>query len=60
MTKSDKILTPEYLNWHAKLSGLPNVLADKIRSNLYKIDPNDRHYLLLYLLPIRLTNRHNS
>jgi hypothetical protein len=36
MTKSDKILTPEYLDWHAKLSGLPSVLMDKIRSSLYK------------------------
>ena len=36
MTESDKILTPEYLDWHAKLSGLPSVLTDKIRSNLYK------------------------
>ena len=36
MTKSDKILTPEYLDWHAKLSGLPSILTDKIRSNLYK------------------------
>ena len=36
MTKSDKVLTPEYLNWHAKLSGLPSVLTDKIRSNLYR------------------------
>ena len=36
MTKSDKILTPEYLDWHAKLSGLPSVLTDKIRTNLYK------------------------
>src|ERR1043165_9329722 len=36
MTKSDKILTPEYLDWHSKLSGLPSVLTDKIRSNLYK------------------------
>ena len=36
MTKSDKVLTPEYLNWHAKLSGLPSVLTDKIRSKLYK------------------------
>ena len=36
MSKSDKVLTPEYLNWHAKLSGLPNVLTDKIRSKLYK------------------------
>src|SRR5947207_11241618 len=36
MTKSDKELTPEYLDWHAKLSGLPSILTDKIRSNLYK------------------------
>ena len=36
MTKTDKILTPEYLDWHAKLSGLPSVLTDKIHSNLYK------------------------
>src|SRR6266498_6079049 len=36
MTKSDKVLTPEYLDWHAKLSGLPSILTDKIRSNLYK------------------------
>ena len=31
-----KILTPEYLDWYAKLTGLPNILTDKIRSNLYK------------------------
>ena len=36
MTKSDKVLTPEYLDWHAKLSGLPSILTDKIHSNLYK------------------------
>ena len=36
MTKSDKVLTPEYLDWHAKLSGLPSVLTDRIRSKLYK------------------------
>ena len=36
MTESDKILTPEYLDWHAELSGLPSVLTDKIRTNLYK------------------------
>ncbi|PKY46681.1 hypothetical protein RhiirA4_520401 [Rhizophagus irregularis] len=34
--KSDKILTPEYLDWHAKLSGLPSILTDKIHSNLCK------------------------
>src|SRR5947199_9067490 len=36
MTESDKILTPEYLDWHAKLSGLPSILTDKIQSKLYK------------------------
>ena len=36
MTKSDKVLTPEYLDWHAKLTGLPSILTDKIRSKLYK------------------------
>ena len=36
MTEFYKILTPEYLDWHAKLSGLPSVLTDKIRSKLYK------------------------
>ena len=36
MTKSDKVLTSEYLDWHAKLSGLPSILTDKIHSNLYK------------------------
>ena len=36
MIKSDKVVTPEYLDWHAKLSGLPSVLTDKIRTNLYK------------------------
>ena len=36
MSKSDKVLTPEYLDWHAKLNGLPSVLTDKIRTKLYK------------------------
>ena len=36
MSKSDEILTPEYLDWYAKLSGLPSILTDKIRSSLYK------------------------
>src|SRR5204862_7253646 len=36
MIKSDKVLTPEYMDWHAKLSGLPSVLTDKIGSKLYK------------------------
>src|SRR5581483_1100064 len=36
MSKSDKILTPKYLDWHAKLTGLPRVLTDRIWSSLYK------------------------
>ena len=36
MTESNKILTAEYLDWHAKLTGLPSILTDKIRSKLYK------------------------
>jgi hypothetical protein len=36
MTKSNKILTPKYLDWHTKLAGLPSILTDKIHSSLYK------------------------
>src|SRR6266496_812500 len=36
MSESNKILTPEYLDWHAKLTGLPSILTDKIHSKLYK------------------------
>src|SRR5256885_1892144 len=36
MTESVKILTTDYLDWHAKLTGLPSILTDKIRSKLYK------------------------
>ena len=36
MSESNKILTPEYLDWHAKLTGLPSVLTDRIQSSLYK------------------------
>jgi hypothetical protein len=36
MTKFNKILTSEYLDWHAKLNGLPSALTDKICSNLYR------------------------
>ena len=36
MTESVKILTADYLDWHAKLTGLPSILTDKIRSKLYK------------------------
>ncbi|CAH1766072.1 5728_t:CDS:2 [Entrophospora sp. SA101] len=35
-TNSDKILTSEYLDWYAKLTGLPSILTDKICSKLYK------------------------
>ncbi|CAJ0915766.1 14656_t:CDS:2, partial [Entrophospora sp. SA101] len=31
-----KTLTPEYLEWEAKLTELPSILTDKIRSRLYK------------------------
>ncbi|UZO10440.1 uncharacterized protein OCT59_002022 [Rhizophagus irregularis] len=36
MTKTNKKLTPEYLDWYAKLTGLPSVLIDRIQSSLYK------------------------
>ena len=36
MSESNKILTSEYLDWHAKLTGLPSVLTDRIRTSLYK------------------------
>ena len=36
MIKTDKILILEYLDWYAKLSGLPSILMDKIRFSLYK------------------------
>src|SRR5581483_3053209 len=36
MTESVKILTTDYLDWHAKLTGLPSILTDKICSKLYK------------------------
>ena len=36
MTESVKILTTDYLDWHAKLTGLPSILTDKIHSKLYK------------------------
>ncbi|GES88289.1 hypothetical protein GLOIN_2v229933 [Rhizophagus clarus] len=35
-TISYKTLTPGYLDWHAKLTGLPSILTDKLRSKLYK------------------------
>ncbi|PKY62358.1 hypothetical protein RhiirA4_488711 [Rhizophagus irregularis] len=36
MTESIKILTANYLDWHAKLTGLPSILTDKICFKLYK------------------------
>ncbi|CAG8772048.1 13067_t:CDS:2, partial [Gigaspora rosea] len=36
-TKSDKILSPEYLDWYSKLTDLPMTISDKLRSKLYKI-----------------------
>ena len=36
MSKTNKILTPEYLDWHIKLTGLPSILTDRIQSSLYK------------------------
>ncbi|RHZ65080.1 hypothetical protein Glove_319g187 [Diversispora epigaea] len=35
--KSDKVLTPEYLNWYSKLTDLPTTISDKLRFKLYKI-----------------------
>ena len=46
MTESNKILTAKYLDWHTKLIGLPNILTDKIRSNLYKIYKKEIGYEL--------------
>ncbi|CAG8619235.1 8809_t:CDS:2 [Cetraspora pellucida] len=34
--KANKTLTPEYLEWEAKLTEFPGILTDKIRSRLYK------------------------
>ena len=36
MTESVKILTADYLDWHVKLTGLSNILTDKICFKLYK------------------------
>ncbi|PKC54332.1 hypothetical protein RhiirA1_477522 [Rhizophagus irregularis] len=32
MSKSDKVLTPKYLDWHAKLSGLPSISSASLKS----------------------------
>src|SRR5437764_9230918 len=44
MFKSDKVLTPKYLNWHAKLTGLPSVLTDRIQFSLYKKYKKETEY----------------
>ncbi|CAJ0913180.1 11272_t:CDS:2, partial [Entrophospora sp. SA101] len=36
-SKSDKVLTPEYLDWYSKLTDLPTMISDKLHSKLYKI-----------------------
>ncbi|CAG8595515.1 10042_t:CDS:2 [Racocetra fulgida] len=36
VSKTYKVLTPEYLEWHTKLTELPSILTDKMRSKLYK------------------------
>jgi hypothetical protein len=36
ISKSDKVLTPEYLDWHAKLTGLPIYLFPPPMSNVKK------------------------
>ena len=35
-SETHKALSPEYMEWHAKLTNLPSILTDKIRSTLYK------------------------
>ena len=49
MSKTDKILTSECLNWHAKLSGLSSVLTDKIQFSLYKKYKKETGYELWQL-----------
>ncbi|PKC72546.1 hypothetical protein RhiirA1_452182 [Rhizophagus irregularis] len=56
MSKSNKILTPEYLDWHAKLTGLPSVLTDRIRSSLYKKYKKETGYEPWQLSEDRLIN----
>src|SRR6266542_1472897 len=52
MTKFNKILTPEYLDWHAKLTELPSVLTDRIRFSLYKKYKKETGYKLWQLLEV--------
>ncbi|CAJ0832072.1 205_t:CDS:1 [Entrophospora sp. SA101] len=33
--RSDKALTPKYLDWYSKLTDLPTTVSDKLRSKLY-------------------------
>src|ERR1043166_182277 len=56
MTKSDRILTPEYLDWYAKLTGLPSVLTDRIWSSLYKKYKKETGYEPWQLSEDRLIN----
>ncbi|CAG8604332.1 5490_t:CDS:2, partial [Diversispora eburnea] len=35
VTRSDKVLTPEYLDWYSKLTDLPATISDKLHSKLY-------------------------
>src|SRR4051812_1288904 len=49
MSKSDKVLTSKYLDWLAKLTGLPCILMDKICSNLYKKYKKETGYELWQL-----------
>src|SRR2546423_558553 len=49
MSKFNKVLTPKYLNWHAKLSGLLSILTDKIHSKLYKKYKKETEYELWQL-----------
>ena len=46
MTKTNKILTSKYLDWHVKLTGLPSVLTNKIQSSLYKKYKKETRYEL--------------
>src|SRR5438034_6564251 len=60
MSKTDKILTSKYLDWHAKLSGLPSVLTDKIHSSLYKKYKKETGYELWQLLEVHESEVINS
>ena len=55
MSRSDKVLTPEYLEWHAKLSGLPSVLTGRIQSSLYKKYKKETGYKLWQLSEVHVS-----